>query len=313
MKKIILHTDSLNERGTSVAVFDYAYFLREYLDMTPIITFNKKCDTNLPESIDRFQKEFLVIGYEDFETIHGIDADYFYAIKYGTKDALIKKNSKNLIHSVFVSDLNEVHGDSYAVVSEWMSSRSNYQIPYVPHMINLPEHNNHIRNEIGIPDSHVIIGRLGGFETFDIPFVNEVIQKVLEQRNDIWFFLMNTPNVIRHERCFYVNRNTDLSDKVTYINTCDAMLHARIDGETFGLSVLEFASKNKQIISCDHENIRNKNHFLYLKENCHRYKTEFDLEKTLLNITRENPFDTYYLKDIFSSKNVIEKFKTVFL
>lgn len=318
MKKIILHNGFLNERGTSVATYDYAYYLREYLNFEPIILYNNHSDFTIQQSVDRFKKQFECIFYNEFKTdcqkiIDKIQPDYFYWLKYGRNDNIIPKNTKTLFHSVFISNPEEKHGDVFAVVSEWMSAQHNYQLPYVPHMINLPSHNESIRDEIGIPNSHTVIGRSGGYDSFDIPFVFDVIEKVLQKRNDIWFVLMNTPNVVNHERCIYVDRNVDLHDKVTYINTCDAMLHARIDGETFGLSILEFASKNKQIISCDSNKIRHKNHFLYLKDNCYKYNNSNDLESILLNIKRENPFNTEYLNEMFSSYNVIQKFNEVFL
>ena len=40
----------------------------------------------------------------------------------------------------------------------------------------------------------------------------------------------------------------DLNYKVKFINTCDAMIHARAMGETFGLAVAEFSKKNKPVI-----------------------------------------------------------------
>lgn len=318
MKKIILACDGLNERGTSVAIYDYAYYLREYLNLNPIIFYNKHKDITLRETVERFEKSFKCTSYINFSNevqdfVDEIQPDYFYWLKYGKNDADIPKNTKTLIHSVFVSNPEEKHGDVFAVISEWMSAQHNYELPYIPHMINLPSHNENIRNEIGIPDSHIVIGRTGGYDSFDIPFVHDVIQRVLQKRNDIWFVLMNTPNKLNHERCIYVDRNIDLHDKVTYINTCDAMLHARMRGETFGLSVLEFASKNKQIISCDNENVPERNHFLYLKDNCYRYQDENDLENILLNIKRENPFNTEYLNEMFSPQNVIHKFREVFL
>lgn len=324
MKKIILHCGFLNERGTSVATYDYAYYLREYLDLEPIIIFSDNTNPpsagpgTLEEAVRHFEKEFKCIPYSHFESqvqsiVDQIRPDYFYSLKHGKNDNFILKNTKTLYHSVFVSDPKEKHGDVYAVISEWLAAESNYQLPYVPHMVNLPSHNENIRNEIDIPDSHVVIGRTGGDDNFDIPFAFEVIERVLQKRNDIWFVLMNTPNPFSHERCIYVDRNVDLYDKVTYINTCDAMLHARQMGETFGLSTLEFASKNKQIISCSRKEIPYNNHFLYLKDNCHKYQDANDLENILLNIKRENPFDTDYLNEMFSPYNVIQKFNEVFL
>jgi hypothetical protein len=111
----------------------------------------------------------------------------------------------------------------------------------------------------------------------------------------------------------------DLHYKVQFINTCDAFLHARNYGETFGLSVLEFASKNKQIITYDNFEFQNnhplggRNHFLYLKGNYFSYSDKNDLDNILLNINRNNPFDTDYLNKEFSSESVIEKFNEVFI
>ena len=39
------------------------------------------------------------------------------------------------------------------------------------------------------------------------------------------------------------------TQKVKFINTCNAMLHARSLGESFGLSCAEFAIKNKPIFT----------------------------------------------------------------
>ena len=42
----------------------------------------------------------------------------------------------------------------------------------------------------------------------------------------------------------------DLEKKVKFINSCDAMIHARAGGETFGASIAEFSIKNKPVITC---------------------------------------------------------------
>lgn len=44
----------------------------------------------------------------------------------------------------------------------------------------------------------------------------------------------------------------DEIQKRKFINTCDAMIHARSDGETFGLSVAEFAICEKPVITWKH-------------------------------------------------------------
>jgi glycosyltransferase involved in cell wall biosynthesis len=292
------------------------------LDLNPIIVYDLSFET-LESSVIHFKKEFEVVGYNFFDDIKKLvdkrNIDYFYAIKYGTLDNLILDNCKNFIHSVFCSDVSQIHGDRYAVISEWMSKKSNYKIPFVPHMINLPSYEEDFREVLRIPNTHTVIGRYGSIETFNISFVNDIILKILEARDDIWFLFLNTERNIFHERCLYFDTITDLKEKVKFINTCDAMLHARDYGETFGLSVLEFASKNKQIISYDNEELQNnhplggRNHFLYLKDNCFKYQDKEDLQDILLNINRNNPFDTDYLNQEFSPQSVINKFEEVFI
>lgn len=321
-KNIIFHSNNLCERGTCVSIYDYAFYSRKYLNLNPVIVYNLNFE-NLDQSIEHFKKEFEVIGYEKFEEVQKIvdsrNIDYFYAIKYGNKDGVEVSDCKNLIHSVFCSDPNEVHGDRYAFISEWMSKRLNYNIPFVPHMVNLPDHDMNNRTNFGIPESATVIGRYGGKETFNIDFVTESVLETLDKRSDIWFLFMNTEEKISHERCLYLDSVIDLEYKVQFINTCDAFLHARDYGETFGLSVLEFASKNKQIISYDNEELQNnhpiggRNHFLFLRDNCFKYQDKESLNNVLINITRNNPFNTRYLNQEFSPQSVIKKFDEVFI
>jgi hypothetical protein len=322
MKKIIFHENSLTERGTSVAVYDYAFYARQYLDLHPIVCFNAYNNSH-QSAVDKFSAQFETYYYESFNEVQllvdSVGAEYFYAIKYGEPDGIMVQNAKNLIHSVFAYDPGFAHGDVYAVVSEWQSIRSGHSFPAVPHMVDLPDTEEDMRIQLGIPKDALVIGRHGSPDTFNIPFAVESIKELLEKRKDVWVVFLNTERKIIHPRCIYLNAIIDIKEKTKYINTCDVMLHARNYGETFGLSVLEFAVKNKQIISYDNPIFQNnhylggRNHFLYLGNNCHRYKNKKELDYILENLERKNPFDTTYLMDQFSPKAVIETFNKVFI
>lgn len=317
---MIFHENELSERGTSVALYDYAYYCRELLDIDPLIVVkNIKNNTIL----NKFKEHFEVISYYDKSEVQKIidtrDIKNFYAIKFGLNDGIQFQNCRNLIHAVFSCSPINYHGDVYAYVSKYMTLFKNNKIPYVPHMINLPHHNKNLREELSIPKDSIVIGRYGGYDTFDLEFVKSCIKKIIEKRSNIYFLFTNTEVFHSHERCIFLDSIINLDKKVEFINTCDAMLHARSYGETFGLAVLEFACKNKQIITYDNEELQNshflggRNHFIYLDNNCYKFKDENDLSSILLDIEKNNPFNTYYLKDMFSPKNVIEKFKKVFL
>eukprot|EP00966_Prymnesium_polylepis_P157129 3631079-Prymnesium_polylepis.1 len=51
------------------------------------------------------------------------------------------------------------------------------------------------------------------------------------------------PNII------YLERTLDDARKAAFIRSCDAMLHGRKSGESFGLAVAEFSSHNKPVIT----------------------------------------------------------------
>lgn len=314
--KILFHDNQIGERGTSVALYDYAFYSRKIYNIEPLICYNGNAEHNNFNAIEKFKKEFKTIPYQNFsevdEIIDSNDIEYFYAIKYGSIDNIQSKSAKNLMHSVYCADALQYHGHKYATVSEWQSKLTDYNIPYVPHMINLPDIEDDFRIELGISKDDIVFGRYGGIDTFDVPFVNQSIAEFLDKRTDVWFLLMNTPMQIKHDRCLYFDINVDLLFKTKFINTCDAMIHGGFRGETFGISVLEFATKNKQIIAFDNY-VGGRNHHLYLKNNYFIYKDKIELDFIFNKIEKNNYFNTTYLNNIFSPKLVMEKFKFVFL
>ena len=53
-----------------------------------------------------------------------------------------------------------------------MSRNSIAPIEYVPYVVDLPEVDGDLREELGIPENAFVFGRNGGSETFDLDFVN---------------------------------------------------------------------------------------------------------------------------------------------
>jgi len=112
----------------------------------------------------------------------------------------------------------------------------------------------------------VIFGRHGGYETFDIPFVFETIVKMLNEHKDIGFLFLNTKlyGLENHPRVYTIPGTYDMHRKVGFIDACDAMIHARTDGETFGLAVAEFSARNKPVLTYAHS--KDKHHLEVLKD-----------------------------------------------
>lgn len=309
--RIGFHDNSLNVRGTSVALFDYAYYNQTILGNESVIFYNKYDQNSNSDVIKKFKKYFNVIAYDNFFEIDGHNLDGCYIIKSGEKNHQILNNTKTFVHSVFMQNVDQVHGNRYAFVSKWLSDVcSSGAIPFVPHMLNLPNNDDNFRKQFNISKDSIVFGRYGGYDTFDIDFVKSSIHKSL--KNPSYYFLfMNTQKFIDHDRVIFLDATASLEDKSKFINTCDAMIHARHQGESFGISVLEFVSKNKQIIT--YGSSPEQSHIQYLNGNCHIYNNERDLDCIFSNFDVINKFDTNYLIDEFSPKNVIKKFDDVFL
>jgi hypothetical protein len=267
--------------------------------------------------IEKFESEFSVFGYSNLSQIDTIleknNCDAFLMEKGGEPDGVLSSVCKNLINAISGNWKSEwVHGDVYAMGSKWLSKITDYKIPYVPYMVYLPNTDENMRNELGIPQNDLVFGRNGGWETFDLEFVKQAIVEVLEERTDIWFVFQFTEPFINHERVIYLPGTANLETKVKFINTCDVMLHARKVGESFGLSCAEFSIRNKPIIT--YYNSPEKNHIDTLGERGIYYENKSDILYILRNLDKNeiNQLEWNCYQD-YSPEKVVQKFKEVYL
>ena len=98
--------------------------------------------------------------------------------------------------------------------------------------------------------------------------------------------------------------------KADFINTCDAMIHARERGESFGLSIAEFLSLNKPVLAWN--NGHDLNHLDMLKDSGLLYNDASHLNYLLHNLP---DFKEDWTKRVeqFKPVPVMNKFKEVFL
>jgi hypothetical protein len=62
--KIIFHEQSLRERGTAVAMYDYAFYAKKLLNATPFIFYPREACVE-EGVLKKFEKEFEVFSYKD--------------------------------------------------------------------------------------------------------------------------------------------------------------------------------------------------------------------------------------------------------
>lgn len=251
--RILFHEYSLNVRGSSQAVFDYAHYAETLLGHEAVITYDASVPDNDAGALRKFQDRFAVVPYQgDFAaqiggicTAQKIDLAYF--LKSGERDGRLAPGVPNAVHVIFQRFA--PHGDAYAYVSEWLSDlRSGGRYGYVPHIVALPPAEGNLRAALKIPREAFVFGRYGGFETFDIDFVKQGIAALLEDPK-LWCVFVNTERFIDHPRALFLPAITAAADKSRFIATCDAMIHARRRGESFGLAIAEFLFHGKPVLA----------------------------------------------------------------
>jgi hypothetical protein len=309
---IAFHSNQLSLRGTEVALYDYANYNETILGNRSIII--SKDISVWPYSdvkaIEKFKNRFDVFLYKNFNEVESIlnnkKIDVFYAQKAGFNDGVISKGRKTVIHSVF--QYYEPHGDVYAYISNWLGDQ--YNSPSVPYIVNLPKENGNLRLELGIPEGALVFGRHGGKETFDIPMAIEAVIEVANENPNIYFIFMYTDKFIDLPNVIHLEGSSDLHYKVKFINTCNAMLHARKVGETFGLAIAEFSMRNKPVITYG-GSMRDNAHISMLGDKAIKYKSKSDLINILINFKNTNK-DCNIYKD-YNPEKIMHIFNDVFL
>ena len=344
--KVLFQSEQLNYRGTTNSIVDYAHYNQEILGNESVLIYNRDnppgVDVGSEEDvIEELSKKFQVRSYGSEKELNDIAESYDLCysqrsgmakntviinvenklvngsdyLKDGIKQDAIVTSTKFGVHVVF--QWHGPHGDVYAYISEWLSKevKKNYgvekDLPFVPYIVNMPEPTRSLREELGIPKDKFIIGRLGGYDTFDLPFVWEAVKIIAETRDDVVFLFPNTMPFMNHKNVVFMDPFFDQQRKSNFIHTCDAMLHGRNLGESFGLAISEFLYQNKPVISW--EGGFDKNHVNMLKPYDLLYTKETAFQKIMELPDLVGAHDYKKIVEPFTPKNVMNKFKEVFI
>ena len=315
--RIGFHTNNLSFRGAEIAIFDYALHNQLLLQNESIIFYKSKFYSE-PSVVSKFKKNFKIYAYQNTQDLARLadqeKLDLFYFIKSGARDGDILSNVPCGVHAVFPTKVAELHGNKLAFVSEWLTKEySNGKVPFVPHMIDLPNVQGNLRVELNIPKNATVLASYGGQDSFNLPFVHKAILKALAKRNDLYFIFMNFAPFAQHDRILFLPGNSDIQHKVRFINTADGMIHARGIGESFGLACGEFSIKKKPVIT--YAMSPQRSHIEILGSKALLYKGSSDLETLLLNFTSEVQYEKNWdaYSEHFSPSVIMSKFDSVFV
>lgn len=353
--KICAQLNQLSRRGTEVAVFDYMSGLKRMhgnygqdYDVTFLIPRHildhlaagvDLSPSSEPEVKTKFEEEFgNLVGYDDFwYTTREIQCHMTYSLISGelassesnSADAS-RRRIPRAVHAVFQT--HEPHGTAFASVSRELSlvsgqlERCNWsEDVYVDHIVDYPFEELDMdvgqmralkRAELGIPDDSLVLCRHGGYDTFNIPFVRDNLVTLVDMLDNIDVILMNTqPLDKKHGRIHETRGESSVKGKAQYFAACDAMLHARSDGETFGLAVAEFSFRNKPVITYNGSLLGYaRAHLSILKDRALCYEDLPTLQALISSLAKNGiPNREWNAYSNYSRAKVLPKFERVFI
>lgn len=315
--KIAFHSNQLGLRGTEVALYGYALYNREILGNESIIISDKSKDLG---AYDKFKTQFDVHLYDSFSQVvnwvdkYNVDAVYYQ--KAGHYDGKLVPNARNLVHTVF--QYNQPHGEVYAYISKWLANHvSNGALPYVPYLVDILryDHTDNYREYLNIPEDAVVFGYYGGSDSFNIEFAKKAVIDVANLGKNVYFVFMNVDAFCDEPNVLFLQGTSDLDKKIGFINTCDACIHARNGGESFGLTIAEFSIKNKPVITTTHctAELNDLAHIEMLGDKAVLYSDYTTLVQILTNFKDiHNSKEDWNAYNLYSPEIVMQQFKNVF-
>ena len=312
--KVAFVIAELSFRGIEVSTFDYAHYNETILgNESIIINFDIATDNEVRKKFNaRFSGKFFdCCSLDEMDYILDQElVDILYFQKPGHNDGVLSKVCKNAVHVVFPTI--DIHGDAYAFISEWFVEKfPEVNKPFVPYLVRVEDTQENLRAELGVPEDALVFGRHGGFDSFNVPCAVDAVKEVAEKRPDIYFIFLNTKEFCHAPNVIFLPKTTDMLYKAKFINTCDAMLHARWRGETFGLACAEFSIKNKPVITWSGSNERS--HINILGDKALYYGTKNDLIAILTSFQEDSEKNWDAYSSLFAPEVVMKKFDEVFI
>lgn len=340
MPKLAFHTYNLSIRGSEVAIYEYALQHQKVLGGESVIFApasvytaqnHKGCNTYDAKIGEKFVKAFgEPYLYNDLEhmdeLLRATGCDALHILKSGENDGIVSKVIPTIVHCVFICNQENQHGDIYAGISDCVVGKYynkprdlSFAAPVIGHitegLVTPDGREISSLNTLDFPTDAVVIGRYGGRETFDIPFVKEVIIDIVQNTNICFLFANTDWFPPKHPQIKFIQGVHTSTEKAQFIGACDAMIHARQLGESFGLSIAEFCSMGRPIITFKNsaeDLVAHTAHHDILGTRAMYYSTPEELRNHIASIQKgarlvENPYGK------FTAMNVMYDFNDTFL
>lgn len=338
--KIAYHTNEVNYRGLFRATIDYIKYSRKFWGHDGIIIAPDEkskdsqhdplgkvlCSRNAiklfqyPSGTDR-GKEPLGFDQHVDRIVRQENCNALYVIKGGdVRDDRVSKIVPTLNHGWRGVPREPTVG---AGMSRLASIKGLANYVYVPTIVEKNESRVNWRDKLGIPENAIVFGNMGGDQVFNMIQPKRIIGQVIQKRKDIFFIFLGIKPIrwdhesvwkgcIGHPQVKFLSATVDDSHRWAFINTCDAMIHGRKQGEMGGGAIAEFSMSNKPIFT---SNTGKAGARLYLGKKAFVYSKDEELYNWIMNFDRvamaKQDWDCYSHERL--PEPAMKKFEEVFL
>ena len=259
--RLFFMSNQLGPRGSEIALFDYAAaFEAQACGLAFILAPAARTDAKVAAKFSaRFPGRVLALaggcnGNAATDAVactaavasvlaeHG--AHYIYATDYGTRLFWQPPPGVTVLaHGIFDGRGTPWPGTVPAVISDSVYRARG--IPVVPYMVDwaAPATSGPtLRNELGITADATVFCRHGGDSTFDVPLARDGVCQFARRNAMSTILLLNTaPHACERGigNIIHLPAIIDLREKARFLAACNACVHGRLHGETFGLAVAE--------------------------------------------------------------------------
>lgn len=293
--KLALVTNQLGVRGTEVALAAYA---RNAVTMWGWEVWFVVChakgspppsEDNLHASYEHYEANFAVRYAPDDAAVDDACADADVAlVEIAGFPTRFPQGVPTVAHCVLTSAY-PLQATLKTAVSESVAASG---VCVLPNIVDAPAPHGDLRGALGIPPEAVVFGRHGGYDTFDIGWARDTVVKVARDVPAVYFVFMHTRPFCTLPNVLFLDATPDPHRKAAFVATCDAMVHARAIGETFGLAIAEFAVQRKPVFT--HDRARDTEHFRLLGSEAVTYASPAELERRLTSFEKRTTGPTGY-------------------
>jgi glycosyltransferase involved in cell wall biosynthesis len=285
--------------------------------------------------------------------IESLPCDGLYVLKHGSRAShprfpvSFSDKVPSFIHSVFAV---EAHGSHKLLPLNGFLTDVNEREVFdhggsvLPHIVNPPPAFSRrimngvlkLKSSLSIPadENSMVLCGFGGFDSFSVvQAIEAVIQLALKfsrkQLNFIFMgmnpfteyfghdkFIFHQEAVRRKYGIHILSSTSDDEEIEIFLQSCDAMLHARLLGETFGLAVAEFSIRNKPVLTFIDPLLRTHSaeHIRILSSEGFYYATADDVVRIVSNwMTNGVSHGASKVYQQYLPEHVMKQFKTLVL